>query len=100
MATERTCTEMVHEADLAHEAGRFIEHGTRRHVAFTVIEELLHAATSDEVTFTLTINRESHTGGYCGFTAIGRVAGPDPVDGTTHDPGGAHDRRAAHHRTS
>jgi hypothetical protein len=88
MATERTCTEMVHEADLAHEAGRFIEHGTRRHVAFTVLEELLRAERGHEVTFTLTISREPHVAGLFGFTATGYVVEPGPSHSTTEEPGG------------
>lgn len=72
MATEHTCTEMVHESELAHEAGRYVEHGTRRHVAFTVVEQLLYEALADEVTFTLTISRRSVPGGRYVFTASGR----------------------------
>jgi hypothetical protein len=76
---------MVHEADLAHEAGRFIEHGTRRQVAFRVVEELLRAAPGNEVTFTLTISREPDGRGLFGFTAVGSLAEPSH---STTDPGG------------
>jgi hypothetical protein len=98
MATERTCTEMVHEADLAHEAGRFIEHGTRRHVAFTVLEELLRAARGHEVTFTLTVSRAENMAGLFGFTATGSVVEPEPSHSTTEVPGGAHGRPSEHHQ--
>ena len=79
MATEHTCTELVHETELARSvAGEYIEHGARRHVAFVVLEELLHAAPADEVTFTLTVSRRTGavvgSGGCVGFTATGQVA--------------------------
>lgn len=77
MATEHTCTELVHEKDLDGFAGEYVEHGARRHVAFVVLEEMLHAAPEDEVTFTLTVSRRTgDTGlaGCIGFTATGMVA--------------------------
>ena len=77
MATERTCTELVHESDLASLAGEYVEHGARRHVAFVVLEELLRREAADEVTFTLTVSRRAgDTGlsGCIGFTATGIVA--------------------------
>lgn len=77
MATEHTCTELVHESDLAGFAGGYVEHGARRHVAFVVLEELLQREPADEVTFTLTVSRRSgDTGlaGCVGFTATGQVA--------------------------
>lgn len=77
MATERTCTEMVHESDLARLGGQYVDHGARRHVAFVVLEDLLRAAPADEVTFTVTVSRRSGApvlDGCVGFTACGQVA--------------------------
>ena len=76
MATEHTCTELVHESDLASLAGEYVDYGARRHVAFVVLEELLHAAPADEVTFTVTVRRSGATAlpGCVGFTATGQVA--------------------------
>jgi hypothetical protein len=77
MATEHTCTELVHESDLARQAGEYVEYGARRHVAFVVLEELLHAAPADEVTFTVTVSRrggDTGLAGCVGFTATGQVA--------------------------
>jgi hypothetical protein len=68
---------MVRESDLACLAGEYVDHGARRHVAFVVLEELLHAAPADEVTFTVTVSRRSGAGvldGCVGFTAAGQVA--------------------------
>lgn len=78
MATERTCTEMVPESDLAGLAGEYVDHGARRHVAFVVLEELLQRESADEVTFTVTVSRKARDmsfGGCVGFTATGQVAG-------------------------
>jgi hypothetical protein len=77
MATERTCTEIVPESDLAGLAGEYVDHGARRHVAFVVLEELLQRTQEDEVTFTVTVSRRgADTGlaGCVGFTATGHVA--------------------------
>jgi hypothetical protein len=81
MATEHTCTELVHEKDLASLAGEYVDHGARRHVAFVVLEELLRRAPEDEVTFTVTVSRRSRgtlsMGPCVGFTAVGQVAEQD-----------------------
>lgn len=77
MATEHTCTELVHEKDLDGFAGEYVEHGARRHVAFVVLEELLQREVADEVTFTVTVSRRPRAmsfGGCVGFTATGQVA--------------------------
>ena len=77
MATEHTCTELVHESDLAGFAGEYVEHGARRHVAFAVVEELLRRTPEDEVTFTVTVSRRSGADalrGCVGFTATGQLA--------------------------
>lgn len=77
MATEHTCTELVHESDLAGSAGEYVEHGARRHVAFVVLEELLHAAPECEATFIVSVSRWTATditGSVVGFTATGQPA--------------------------
>ena len=74
MATEHTCTELVHEKDLAGFAGEYVEHGARRHVAFVVLEELLQREAADEVTFVVSVSRWTAadiTGSVVGFTATG-----------------------------
>lgn len=81
MATEHTCTEIVHESELARACGEYVEYSARRHVAFVVLEELLHEATADEVTFAVTISRSTAPGGNYGFTARGELAaGPVTIN--------------------
>lgn len=64
---------MIPRSELRLAAGRFIEQGVRRHVAFVVLEELLQEWTDPEVTVTLTIRREDFTDDVCSFTALGDI---------------------------
>lgn len=76
MATERAphgCTELIPRWELNLAAGRFIEQGVRRHVAFVVLDELLQESTEPQVTVTLTIRREDYTDDLCSFTASGEL---------------------------
>lgn len=73
MAKEHTCTEIVRKSELDCEAGSFVAHGARRHVAFVVLEELLQEWTDPQVTVTLTIRREDFTDDGCSFTASGDI---------------------------
>lgn len=64
---------MIPRAELRLAAGRFIEQGVRRHVAFVVLDELLQESTAPELTVTLTIRREDYTDELCSFTALGDI---------------------------
>lgn len=64
---------MIPRSELQLAAGRFIEQGVRRHVAFVVLEELLQEWTDPEVTVTLTVRREDFTDDVCTFTALGDI---------------------------
>jgi hypothetical protein len=58
---------------MAHDAARFIAYGALRHVAFVVLEEILHKTTAPEITVTLTLRREDYVDGRCEFTARGQL---------------------------
>lgn len=73
MATEHTSTEIVDKADLDHDAGRFVAHGARRHVAFVVVEQLLRENIAPEITLTLTVRREDYVSGLRAFSARGAL---------------------------
>jgi hypothetical protein len=64
---------MIPRSELRLAAGRFIEQGVRRHVAFVVLDELLQEWTDPEVTVTLTIRREDYMDDACSFTASGDI---------------------------
>ena len=64
---------MIPRSELRLAAGRFIEQGVRRHVAFVVLDELLQESTEPQVTVTLTIRREDYTDELCSFTASGEL---------------------------
>lgn len=64
---------MVPRTDLAHDAGRFIAYGALRHVAFVVLEELLHETAAPEITLTLTLRREDYVDGRRVFIARGHL---------------------------
>jgi hypothetical protein len=73
MATEHTATEIVQRSELAHDAARFITYGALRHVAFVVLEKLLHESAAPQITVTLTLRREDHLDGHRAFTARGHL---------------------------
>lgn len=73
MATEHTHTEVVERWELDLPAGRFIERGVQRHVAFVVLEEILQETTEPQVTVTLTIRREDYTDELRSYTATGQL---------------------------
>lgn len=74
MATEPyTCTEIIERRELDLAAGRFIERGVQRHVAFVVVEDILQETTEAQVTLTLTIRREDFTDDLTSYTACGQL---------------------------
>jgi len=72
-APVHTCTEIVRRAELAHDAGRYIAYGALRHVAFVVLEEILHETAAPEITLTLTVRREDFLDGRRVFSAHGHL---------------------------
>ncbi len=73
MATEHTYSELIERQELDLPAGRFIERGVQRHVAFVVLEELLQETTEPQVTVTMTIRREDWTDQTRSYSASGQV---------------------------
>lgn len=73
MATEHTYSELIERQELDLPAGRFIERGVQRHVAFVILEELLQETTEPQVTVTMTIRCEDYTDQTRAYSASGQV---------------------------